>query len=125
MSNLSVEKLNDLKRANKLTNRKIADLTDSSIATIDRLFSGANSNPNINLLKKLADVLNCTVDDFMDYGSTPQSDYYENRETAKLAQEILDNPDYKILFDATRDLKPDDLKAVIDIANRIKGNYNG
>ena len=49
----------------------------------------------------------------------------KNKETAKLAQELHDNPEYRILFDAARDLKPDDLKAVIDIANRIKGTYNG
>ena len=122
MTNLSVEKLNDYKRMKNLTNKKIAELTGLSIATIDRLFSGANTNPNINLLKELSIIFECTVDDFMEYDKdSAQAEYYENKETAKLAQELLDNPEYRILFDAARDLSPEDLKAVIDIANRIKG----
>lgn len=126
MSNLSVEKLNDYKRIKNLTNKKIAELTGISIATIDRLFSGANTNPNINLLRSLSNIFECTIDDFMDYDeNSPLADYYENKETAKLAQEIHDNPEYRILLDATRDLTPEQLQAVINVANAIKGTNNG
>ena len=48
MTELSTQKLNDYKRAKKLTNKKIAEITGISIATIDRIFSGANKNPSIN-----------------------------------------------------------------------------
>lgn len=121
MSKLSVEKLNSFKRAKNLTNKKISELTEISIATIDRLFSGANTNPNINLLKKLSTVFECTVDDFMDYNkNSPLANCYENKETIKLAQEIQENSDYKKLFNIVRNLKSEDLQAVIDIAGRIK-----
>lgn len=126
MSKLSVQKLNDYKKSKNLTNKRIAELTNISIATIDRLFSGANTNPNINLLKSLAIIFDCTIDDFMEYDSnSPLANYYEDKQTAKLAQELHDNPNYRMLFDATKDLSPDDLRAVIDIANRIKGTNNG
>lgn len=126
MSNLSVEKLNDYKRIKNLTNKKIAELTGISIATIDRLFSGANTNPNINLLRSLSKIFECTIDDFMEYDeNSPLADYYENKETAKLAQEIHDNPEYRILLDATRDLTPEQLKTIINVANAIKGTNNG
>lgn len=121
MSKLSVEKLNSFKRAKNLTNKKISELTEISIATIDRLFSGANTNPNINLLKKLSTVFECTVDDFMDYDkNSPLANCYENKEAIKLAQEIQENSDYKKLFNIVRNLKSEDLQAVIDIAGRIK-----
>ena len=94
MSKLSVEKLNDFKRIKNLTNRKISEMTGISIATIDRLFSGANTNPNINLLRQLSVIFECTVDDFIEYDkNSPLASYYENKETAKLAQEIHDNPE--------------------------------
>ncbi len=126
MSNLSVEKLNDYKRIKNLTNKKIAELTGISIATIDRLFSGANTNPNINLLRSLSKIFECTIDDFMEYDeNSPLADYYENKETARLAQEIHDNPEYRILLDATRNLTPEQLQAIINIANMIKGTNNG
>ncbi len=126
MSNLSVEKLNDYKRIKNLTNKKIAELTGISIATIDRLFSGANTNPNINLLRSLSKIFECTIDDFMEYDeNSPLADYYENKETARLAQEIHDNPEYRILLDATRNLTPEQLQAIINMANMIKGTNNG
>lgn len=125
MSKLSVEKLNNLKKSKCFTNKKISELTETPLVTIDRLFAGKSLNPTITLLQKVAKVLECTIDDFIEYDKdSPLANYYENKETAKLAQEIHDNPEYKLLMDATRDLNPEDLKAVIDIANRIKGNYN-
>ena len=121
MSKLSVEKLNDFKRMKKLTNKKIADLTGLSISTIDRLFSGSNVNPNINLLKKLSVIFECTVDDFMEYDEdSPQADYYNNKETAKLAESLKDNPQLKMLLDASKDLPESDLEAVITIAQKLQ-----
>lgn len=125
MTELSTKKLNDFKKAKCLTNRKISELTGISLVTIDNIFSGKNKNPTMNFLQKISRVLECTMDDLIEYDKeSPLADYYENKETAKIAQEIHDNPEFKLLMDATRDLKPEDLKAVIDIANRIKGNYN-
>lgn len=126
MTKLSVEKLNKYKKDKCYTNKIISELTGIPIATIDRLFSGANTNPTLTLMQKIAKIFECTVDDLIEYDeNSPLAHYYKNKETAKLAQELHDNPEYRILFDAARDLKPDDLKAVIDIANRIKGTYNG
>lgn len=121
MSKLSVEKLNDFKKMKKLTNKKIAALTGLSISTIDRLFSGSNMNPNINLLKKLSTIFECTVDDFMEYDKdSPLADYYENKETAKLAESLKDNPQLKMLLDASKDLPSEDLDAVITIAQKLQ-----
>ena len=126
MSKLSVKKLNEYKKARCFTNKKISELTNIPIATIDRLFSGANANPTVTLLQKIAKLFECTVDDFIEYDkNSPLADYYENKETAKLAQELHDNPEFRILMDAAKNLNPEQLKAVIDVANIIKGSSNG
>lgn len=126
MTELSVKKLNDYKKAKCLTNKKISEMTGISLVTIDNIFSGKNKNPTMNFLQKISTALECTMDDLIEYDKdSPFANYYEDKETTKIAQEIHDNPDYKLLMDATRDLNPEDLKAVIDIANRIKGTYNG
>lgn len=48
------------------------------------------------------------------------STYYTNPETARLAQEAYDDPEVHILLDAKKDLKPEDLKLVIDMVKRMK-----
>lgn len=40
-------------------------------------------------------------------------EWYTDPETAKLAQELHDNPDLRILLDAGRDLPPEKLRALI------------
>lgn len=126
MTELSVEKLNKFKKEKCFTNKKIAELTGISLVTVDNIFSGKNKNPTVAYLQKIARTLECSMDDLIDYDeNSPLADYYENKETAKLAQEIHDNPEYRILLDATRDLTPEQLQAVINVANAIKGTNNG
>lgn len=46
--------------------------------------------------------------------------YYVYGETAKVAQEIFENKDMRILFDAARDSKPEDIRRAADILQRFK-----
>ncbi len=48
------------------------------------------------------------------------SGYYTNRETAKVAQEIFENKDLRALFDVQRDMEPDDLRALHNMALALK-----
>ncbi len=125
MDELSKEKLNIIKNSKNFTNAKIAELTGIKLSTIDKIFSGANKNPTLDTLKKIAKILDCSIDDFINYEEEPTSPYYLDRKTGELAQEIHDNPDLRILLDASKDLSPEDLKTVITIAQKIKGNTNG
>lgn len=50
-----------------------------------------------------------------------QSNYYINDDTREMIRDMHDNKNLKILFDASRKLSTDDLAAVIDIVNRLKG----
>lgn len=122
MTELSVEKLNRYKKAKCYTNKKIAELTGISLVTIDNIFSGKNKNPTVAYLQKIARVLECAMDDLIEYDKdSPLADYYNIKETGKIAQEIYENPDYKALFDASKSLEPEQLKAVISVINMIKG----
>lgn len=51
--------------------------------------------------------------------------YYLNPETAKLAQAIHDDPDLRILLDASRDLEPEDIKFVVDLVKKLKLKERG
>lgn len=52
--------------------------------------------------------------------------WYFTDETAEKAQEIFENPDLRILFDAARDARPEDLQMCADLLKRLKEtNRNG
>ena len=51
-------------------------------------------------------------------------DYYENPETAELAQKFKDNPQLKTLFDVQSDMSADDLEALYAMALALKKKEN-
>lgn len=51
--------------------------------------------------------------------------YYLNDETAAMAQELFENPELRVLFDAARDADPEDLKTAYDILIALKKKVEG
>ena len=75
------------------------------------------STPKIDRLLKIAHFFNVSVS----YLIGEEIDgYYLNKETAAAAQEIFDNPDMRILFQAARDSRPEDLRRAADLLQRFK-----
>jgi len=81
-------------------------------------WKGGRYTPKADKLQKIADYFGVTVEYLMT-GEKPQ-DYYLNPETAQIAQEVFDNPDLRILFDAARDVSPDNIKLAAEMLNRFK-----
>ena len=82
--------------------------------------------PRMAIIDKLASYFDVQRSYFLEEdGKTNKRAYYLDPETAKMAQEVYDNPDLRILFDASRDLRPEDIRFVVDMVMRMKrGNCN-
>lgn len=74
-------------------------------------------SPKADKLQILADYFGVSLE-YMMTGS--EATYYTDPETAKLAQEILDDPHLRALFSAARDLKPEELEAVAAMLRKFK-----
>lgn len=75
--------------------------------------------PKDEKLQKIASFLGVTVE-YLKTGEEKQG-YYFNEETAKLAQEMFEDPDMRSLFDMKRKMPPERFKAHMDF---IKNLYN-
>lgn len=122
MAKLSVEKLNRLKREKFLTNKKISQITDIALVTIDRLFAGKNDNPTVQLLQKVATALECTLNDLMDYENEQAKKENDKLINSLLGDELAQNPEYKMLMDIARDMSNNNLQVLVDVANVLKKN---
>lgn len=103
--------------------RNVNDLSKATgvpASTIYSIIRRNNTKADLDVLQAIADELCVTLDYFSD-SSSRQSGYYLNEEAAKIAQEIFDNPDLRILFDTTRKVKPEDLKLIKDMVKRMSG----
>ena len=115
------EMLKYLRQRAGYSQQDLADLLKISKSTIGMYEQGRRS-PDYETLEKIADIFNVDMN-FLMGGKTKEStpEYYINPETAKLAQELFENHDLRILFDAARDSDPKDLQMAADLLKRLKG----
>lgn len=79
--------------------------------------------PKQEKLKKIADYFGVSIEYLMT-GEEPEDKegYYINPDTADMAQKIYDNKDLRLLFDAAKDVTPEQLKLLHDLALSWKKN---
>lgn len=84
--------------------------------------------PSIEIIKQAADGMGmdfnelfAMIDSDVDI-SAPQAGtaYYLNEETAKIAQEVFDDPDLRVLFDASRNAKPEAIRLAAEMLRQMK-----
>lgn len=80
-----------------------------------------NSTPTPDRLQKLADYFNVSLEYLMT-GKEKDSDdiYYFDDETRDMAQFMYENPEYKVLFDASRKVKKEDIDFVKQMLDRFR-----
>lgn len=121
---------------------KELNISKSSIA----MWETGDRNPVPEKFEEIADYFNVDLDYL--YGRSPirrkitydcygnehhneanfigtDDSYYINDETREVAQEINDNKNLALLFDAARDAKPEDLQMVHSLLLRLKNEEKG
>lgn len=83
------------------------------------------STPTTKTLQKIADYFGVTVDYLMTGEEKDGDRYYLNDETAQVAQEIFENKELRALFDVQKNMDPEDLKALHQMALALKRKERG
>ena len=89
-------------------------------------WKSGRSNPKKEKLQKIADFFNVSLD-YLTTGEEKEGDetYYLNEETREIAQEIFENPDLRSLFDMSRKMPPERLKAHIEFIEKLYKQEKG
>ena len=105
--------------------QELADRSGVGKASISQYLSGYHSPSNISA-GKMAKVLGVDplwlmgFDVPMNKTADENNQYYINPETARIAQQIYDDPDLHALFDAASDSDPEDMQMAADLLKRLK-----
>ncbi len=77
--------------------------------------------PRMDKVDAICDVLHLRRSDLINDKSEEDDSYYLNEEARDLAEFMHKNPDYKVLFDASRKVKPENLELVKQIIEKFGG----
>lgn len=106
-----------------LTQQQMADALKLSRSTIG-MYENGEREPNFEILELIADYFNVDMNYLIgkkDFSQVITPDYYYNKDASSTAQFLFENPEYKVLFDASRKVKPQDINFVADMINRVTG----
>lgn len=110
---------------NNKMQKEVADAIGVSPQTFNTWMQGI-ALPRMGKVQKLADYFGISKSDLIDDKSEYQEEsYYTNPETAKIAQEIYENKDLSLLFDAAKDAAPEDLQTVHTMLMALKKKERG
>lgn len=84
------------------------------------------STPKQDKMQKIADYFHVSVE-YLITGEEKEGGekYYLNDETADIAQQIFENKELKVLFDAAKDAQPEDLGTVYQMLLALKRKERG
>lgn len=114
-----------------LTQEQLAErLGYTGKSSISKIETSGN-DITLKKISRLAPVLHTTEAYLMGWVDNPSPDYvepitdsaekyYSNDKTAEVAQSLFDSEDMRLLFDAAKDSRPEDLKMAAELLLRLK-----
>lgn len=113
-----------LRDAKGLKDADVAKATGITKSTFSDWKNG-RSKPKDEKLQKIADLFGVTTEylrtgELKDDGES----YYLNDDARELAQFMFENPEYKVLFDASRKVKKEDIEFVKQMIDRMRGDVD-
>ena len=118
-----------LRTSSGYTQSEMAEKLGIAKSTIS-MYENGNREPDFETLELIADFFNVDIDYLL--GRTDKTtllpetigSYYLNEEARELAEFMFKNPEYKVLFDASRKVKKEDIEFVRQFIDRMRGDVN-
>lgn len=110
------DRIKELRNSLKLTQDELGEKVGASKFTMSKYERGINE-PDVATLKKLSEVLDCSVDYLVGKSKDPKTKYYsyEDRDLGKIEVGINDYP---------MDLTPDEVKEMIETLKKYHFNVD-
>lgn len=110
-------KLKEFRKAAGLTQEQLGSIVGASPVSIS-LYENEKQSPDVNMLVRIADALNTSVDALLDHNPVDTDDAWDFRE------QMRNNPSYRMLFNAADKAKPEHLRAAAAMLKSLEGDSN-
>lgn len=145
-NDLMAQRIKELRIKNGLSQEQLAELLGLQKSAIAKYENGRVINIKRSTIANMAEIFHCNPSYIMGWSDSeyennplmetmlkaPEDDilangylkqekekYYLNDDAREMAQFMFDNPEYKVLFDAPRKVKKEDIEFVKDFIERL------
>lgn len=119
---LFAKNLNFFLNLNKKNQLDLAEYIGVSPASVSNWCKGLKL-PRMDKVDLICRFFRIQRSDLLEDKAQEQSQgYYLNEDARDMAQFMYENPDYKVLFDATRKVKKEDIEFVKQFIDKMSGN---
>lgn len=105
---------------NSKTQADLYKYMNVSSATVSDWCNGKKM-PRMDKIQSICNWLNIEKSDLLENRNHKQT-YYFNDDAREMAQFLYENPEYKVLFDASRKVKKEDIDFVKQMIDRVRGD---
>lgn len=111
-------RLIELRKSRGISQKELANYIEVSPSLVG-MYEQGRRKPSFEILEAIADYFNVNIDTL--YGKDEfDFPYYEDPDVSEYAQAIKDNPNLRILFDASKDMSKDDIDFVVTMIENLK-----
>lgn len=116
------QKIYQLRKAHGMTLEELGNRIGVGKSTIKKWEDGKISNMRRDKIAKLSEVFQVPPTYFlnMDDPEDNNGEYYFTEETKHAAQSIFENQELRLLFDAAKDAKPEDIQTITTMLLALK-----
>lgn len=108
---------------NNMTQLELSKHLGVSAQSVSNWCNGRKS-PRMDKVDAMCKLFRCNRSDLIEDKKTTEQ-YYTNSETSKVAQQIYENKELSILFDAAKDASPEDLETIHTMLLALKSKERG
>lgn len=118
---LFAKNLNHYLQANDRTQLDLANHLGVSTSAVSAWCRGVKI-PRMDKVDAMCKYFGIKRSDLMEDKSSKNDSYYFDDEARDLAEFLYTNPEYKVLFDASRKVKKDDIQFIKEMIDRLSNN---
>lgn len=112
------KRLIELRKSKGISQKELANYIDVSPSLVG-MYEQGRRKPSFEILEAIADYFNINIDTL--YGKDEiEAPYYIDPVVSEYAQAVKDNPDLKLLFDASKDMSKSDIDFVVTMIENLK-----
>lgn len=110
------EILRSLRIERGITQDELATTVGVAKSTIS-MYESNQRRPGFEMMEAIADALNVDMNTL--YGTSADANYFNDPEVAAIADQLKENPRYRVLFEASRDLSKENIDFIIKMIENL------